>query len=47
MSDVLVLEIDSIPGNCEIEKFKGKIIVNSYSHSVSLPLSMASFLAFS
>jgi type VI secretion system secreted protein Hcp len=40
MSDVLILEIASIPGNCEIDKFKGKIIVNSYSHSVSLPLQM-------
>jgi len=40
MSDVLILEITSIPGNCEIEKYKGKIIVNSFSHGVSLPLSM-------
>jgi type VI secretion system secreted protein Hcp len=36
--NVLILEIDTIPGNCEIKEFSKKIIVNSYSHSASLPI---------
>jgi type VI secretion system secreted protein Hcp len=38
MSDVLILDIASIPGNSMITGYTGKIIVSSYSHSASIPL---------
>lgn len=38
MSDVLILDIASIPGNCQITGYTDKIIVSSYSHSASIPL---------
>jgi type VI secretion system secreted protein Hcp len=41
MSDVLILDLGStIKGNCSIDGFADKIIVLSYSHSVSLPMQM-------
>jgi type VI secretion system secreted protein Hcp len=39
MSDVLILDLGStIKGNCQITGYADKIIVLSYSHSVSLPM---------
>lgn len=41
MSDVLILDMaDAIKGNCEITGYIGKIIVQSYSHGVALPMQM-------
>lgn len=39
MSDVLILDLGAvIKGNCSINGYADKIIVNSYSHGVHLPL---------
>lgn len=39
MSDVLILDLGStIKGNCQVTGHADKIIVLSYSHSVSIPL---------
>jgi len=38
MSDVLILCIDSIPGNSTITGYADKIVVSSFSHSASIPL---------
>ena len=39
MSDVLILDLGStIKGNCQITGYADKIIVLSYSHSVSIPM---------
>jgi len=41
MSDVLILDLGStIKGNCTIDGFADKIVVLSYSHSVSIPMQM-------
>jgi type VI secretion system secreted protein Hcp len=41
MSDVLILDLgDAIKGNCEITKYTGKVIVQSYSHSAAIPMQM-------
>ena len=39
MSDVLILDLGTtIEGNCQITGYAEKIVVHSYSHSVSLPM---------
>jgi type VI secretion system secreted protein Hcp len=39
MSDVLILDLGTtIKGNCQITGYAEKIVVHSYSHSVSLPM---------
>jgi len=38
MSDVIILDIKDIKGNCTIDGFADKIILNSFGHSVALPL---------
>jgi type VI secretion system secreted protein Hcp len=38
MSDIIILEIKDIKGNCTVDKYLGQIIVNSFNHSVSIPL---------
>ena len=38
--DTIILEITSIKGNCIIEGFVGQIIVQSFSHSASIPMQM-------
>lgn len=38
MSDVIILEFGEIKGNCRISEHPDKIIILSYSHSVSLPM---------
>jgi type VI secretion system secreted protein Hcp len=39
MSDVLILDLGAaIKGNCTITGFSGKVIVDSFSHSVYLPM---------
>lgn len=41
MSDVLILDLGTtIKGNCQIADYTDKVIVLSYSHSVSLPFQM-------
>lgn len=37
--DVIILDIKDIKGNCTIDGYADKIIVNSFSHSVMLPMS--------
>jgi len=37
--DVIIIDIPTIPGNSALNApFQGKILLNSYSHSVSLPM---------
>lgn len=36
--DVIILEIKNVNGNCQIDKYAGQIIIQSYSHGVSLPM---------
>lgn len=36
--DVIILEITDIKGNCTIDGYKEKIILHSFSHSVSLAM---------
>jgi type VI secretion system secreted protein Hcp len=36
--NAIILEIKDIPGNCELKEFNKKILVNSYSHSASIPI---------
>lgn len=38
--DTLILSIDSITGNSTLTGFAGKIIVQSFSHSIALPMNM-------
>ncbi len=38
--DITILEITDIKGNCEIDGYKNQIILQSFSHGVSLPLQM-------
>jgi type VI secretion system secreted protein Hcp len=38
MSDVLILDLGAIKGNCTIEKFPDQLIVSSFSHSAYLPM---------
>ena len=38
--DVIILEIKDVKGNCQIDKYQGQIILQSFSHGVSLPLQM-------
>ncbi|PXW97472.1 type VI secretion system secreted protein Hcp [Sphaerotilus hippei] len=38
--DVIILEIKDVKGNCQIDKYQGQIIIQSFSHGVSLPLQM-------
>lgn len=38
--DVIILEIKDVKGNCSIDKYQGQIILQSFSHGVSLPLQM-------
>jgi type VI secretion system secreted protein Hcp len=38
MSDVLILDLGAIKGNCTIEGYADKIIVSSFSHSAYLPM---------
>ncbi|MFY7914941.1 MAG: Hcp family type VI secretion system effector [Rubrivivax sp.] len=38
MSDVIILEIPDIKGNCQINGHKDKILIDSYSHGVNLPM---------
>lgn len=38
--DTIILSIDSISGNSTLKEFAGKIIVDSFMHSVSLPMNM-------
>lgn len=37
--DVIILEIALIKGNCTLQGHVGQIVVNSFSHSVALPMS--------
>lgn len=39
MSDVIILEIKDLKGNCTINGHADQIILNSFSHGVALPLS--------
>ena len=36
--DIIILEIATIKGNCIIEGFVDKVIINSFSHSASIPM---------
>jgi type VI secretion system secreted protein Hcp len=38
MSDVLILNLGDIKGNCTIDKFADQLIVSSFSHSAYLPM---------
>ena len=39
MSDVLILDLgDGVKGNCAIDGYASKIVVNSFSHGVSIPM---------
>ena len=38
MSDVLILDLGDIKGNCTIDGFPDKVIVSSFSHSAYLPM---------
>lgn len=38
--DVIILEIKDVKGNCTIDGHADQIILNSFSHGVSLPMSM-------
>ncbi|WP_028311597.1 Hcp family type VI secretion system effector [Derxia gummosa] len=38
--DVIILEIKDVKGNCQIDKYQGQIIIQSFSHGVHLPLQM-------
>lgn len=38
--DIIILEIASIKGNCIVEGFVGQTIIQSFSHSASLPMQM-------
>lgn len=38
--DIIILEIASIKGNCIVEGFAGQTIIQSFSHSASLPMQM-------
>lgn len=38
--DTIVLSIDSISGNSTLKEFPGKIIIDSFSHGVALPMNM-------
>jgi type VI secretion system secreted protein Hcp len=38
--DIIILEIASIKGNCIIEGYAGQVIVQSFSHSASIPMQM-------
>ena len=37
--DVIILDIKDVKGNCTMDGYADKIILNSYSHGVALPLS--------
>jgi type VI secretion system secreted protein Hcp len=38
MSDVIILDFGAVAGNCRINGYDKKILILSYSHSVSLPM---------
>jgi type VI secretion system secreted protein Hcp len=38
MSDILILDLGAVKGNCTIDKYADKIIVSSFSHSAYLPM---------
>ena len=38
MSDVLILSLGEIKGNCTINEYADKVIVSSFSHSAYLPM---------
>jgi type VI secretion system secreted protein Hcp len=38
--DVIILDIPGINGNCTITSYTNKIVLNSFSHGVALPMSM-------
>ena len=39
--DIIILQITDIKGNCELDgKFSGQIIIQSFSHSASIPMQM-------
>ena len=38
--DTIILEIASIKGNCELKSHLNQIIVQSFSHSASIPMQM-------
>ncbi|WP_085316753.1 Hcp family type VI secretion system effector [Derxia lacustris] len=38
--DVIILEIKDVKGNCQIDKYQGQIIIQSFSQGVMLPLQM-------
>ncbi len=38
--DTILLSIDSISGNSTLEGYEGKVIVESFSHGMSLPMGM-------
>ena len=38
--DVILLAIKDVKGNCTIDGHADEIILNSYGHSVALPMSM-------
>ena len=40
MSDIIILEIKDIKGNCEIDGYIAQIICDSFSHSASIPMQM-------
>jgi type VI secretion system secreted protein Hcp len=40
MADIIILEIKDMKGNCTIDGHADQIILNSFSHSVSIPLSI-------
>jgi type VI secretion system secreted protein Hcp len=40
MDQLIILDIKDVKGNCTIDGYADKIILNSFSHSLSLPMSM-------
>jgi type VI secretion system secreted protein Hcp len=38
MSDILILDLGAIKGNCTIDGYPDKVIVSSFSHSAYLPM---------
>jgi len=38
--DIIILEIASIKGNCIIDGYVGQMIIQSFSHSASIPMQM-------
>lgn len=38
--DVIILEIEKVKGNCQIDKYAGQVLLQSFSHSVALPMQM-------